>query len=132
MIKDNVISDNYLVKYGIGKITPTELKDLFLNTTKIIAQDNDKYRFLVYPDRPREHELRKIIIDSLTERKYYHMIERPINIPGVPAQNGNTGFVDISIYTNSGMVDIELKESPSKRNNNDKLDMPKILSSESK
>ena len=132
MIKNNVISDNYLFKYGIGEITQSELLNLFLNTAKIIAQDNDKYRFLVYPDRPREHELKKIIIDSLTEKKYYHMIERPINIPAISAKNGNTGFVDISIYTNSGMVDIELKESPSKRENNDKLDMPKILSSESK
>ena len=132
MMNNNAISDNDLVKYGIGEITPSELKDIFLKTAKILAQDYDKYRYLVFPDRPREHEIKKIIIDFLTEKKYYHMIERPINIPGISAKNGNTGFVDISIYTNSGMVDIELKESPSKRENNDKLDMPKILSSESK
>lgn len=126
-----VISNRYFKKYCIGEISPENLETIFLKTAKMLTEDREKYEFLVYPERPREHEIKKVMIDILSKIGFYHMIERPINIPGEPGKKDPTGLVDISVYTKKGMLDIELKESIAKRNKRDKLDFPKILSSNS-
>jgi hypothetical protein len=140
IIKEDVISEKYLKKYCNGEIDPEDLANIFFKTATILSKDNEKYEYLVYPNRPREHEIKMVMIDILSEMGFYQMIERPINIPKKPGgKNDTTGFVDISIYTNKGMIDIELKESPSIRKNKyeskkarrDRLDFPKFLSSAS-
>jgi hypothetical protein len=126
-IKEEVRSKKYIKKVGIGVLKPSELQNIFIRTAKRLLKDTTKAKCLLYPIKPRELEVRQVLCDVLTKLKYNHMIECPLDTPIKKWDRDSPAFVDLSIYTKKGIIDIEFKESPTDIGR----DFPKLLSSSS-
>ena len=125
-IKEEVRSREYINKFGLGHIKTLDLSEIFLQVTKLLTESSAKAEYLLYPIKPREIEARYVMCEVLKKRKYSYMIESPIQSPTQKVKN-RASFVDLSIYTKDGIIDIEFKRSPS----DIKRDFPKLLCSQS-
>ncbi len=123
---DLVKSKAFIEKVGKGKVDPPDLEDIFIKTAQILSKETDKANCLLYPGDPREHEVKQVMSTVLSELGYRHMVERPVKNP-IPDKTPGNGplMVDIAIYANDGIIDIEFKRELSDINR----DFPKIFSS---
>lgn len=108
-----------LDEFGSGKITPTDLKSIFCDASKLIVREMSKKRYehLISPIEPREWELRHAICDTLSKNKFNYIIECPIKDPFEDSKKNNNRNrdkvrrTDIAILTENGIIDIELKNA---------------------
>jgi hypothetical protein len=126
-IKEQVRNQSYIKKVGFGEIRPSTLQNIFIKTSELLLTDPLKAGHLLYPLKPRELEVRKVMCDVLSTMKYNYMIECPVDNPLQKGHLAQPLFVDMSVYTKKGIIDIELKESPTDIGR----DFPKLLSSSS-
>lgn len=122
-IKNIVISEDFRKKVSLGSLNSSELEEIFLRTTELLTEEELKAGYLIYPTKPRECEARQIMSGVLSERKIAHMIERPFDNLAKDFTKGRPLFVDLSIYTQKGIIDIEFKESLS----DIRRDFPKLI-----
>ncbi len=111
-LKEEVRSKTFIEKVGSGEISPDDLLSIFTLTTKKLLDNDFKSGCLIYADKPRELEMRQIMCEVLTHREINHMIECPIHSPTQKLEN-RTSFTDLSLFLNTGIIDIEFKKAPS-------------------
>ncbi len=120
-----VKSDHFIKQAGSGILSASDLVKVFINTSKLLIKEADKAGFLICPDEIREYEARNVMCRVLTEQGINHMLERPIYNPMKKNKKQRASWIDLSIYLESGIVDIEFKKSP----NSFITDFEKLLTS---
>jgi hypothetical protein len=113
----------YIKTFGIGEMGPHELLSLLKATKDKMLNNEQRCGHLIYPMKPRELEVRKVMCDVLGDNNFNYMIECPIHSTFQKSKN-RVSFVDLSIFLGNGIVDIEFKQSPS----DIARDFPKLLS----
>lgn len=121
--KDEIRSSSFIEAYGSGNVDPQKLRKIFDLSADTILAEKTKYKNLLYPLKPREIEARQIMIRVLETEGLNYMIECPIHSPLQKIKN-RASRVDLSIFSENGIVDIEFKQSPSDIDR----DFPKLLS----
>jgi hypothetical protein len=122
-LKDKIRSTPFIDTFGSGELSPQELLSIFRTTSEKLLIEESKYGHLLYPLKPREVEARQVMGEVLNDSQLNYMIECPIYSPVQKIMN-RTSFVDLSIFLDKGIVDIEFKQSPSDIDR----DFPKLLS----
>jgi hypothetical protein len=122
-LKDKIRTSSFIKTYGSGDINPQKLKKIFdLSADKILAEES-KHKNLLYPLKPRAIEARQVMVEVLDAEGLNYMIECPTHSPLQKLEN-RASRVDLSIFSEKGIVDIEFKQSPSDIDR----DFPKLLS----
>ena len=122
-LNEKIRSASFIEAFGSGELGPQELLSIFEVTSDKMLTHESKYGHLLYPLKPREIEARQVMSEVLNGNRLNYMIECPIHSPVQKLKN-RTSFVDLSIFLNNGIVDIEFKQSPSDIDR----DFPKLLS----
>jgi hypothetical protein len=109
---ETVRSDEFVEKYGAGKLSPENLAGLFCQAAERLTRADDGYEHMLSPIMPREWEVRQVLCDLFSLRGFNFMIECPIEgRPLRPVKRKAAQRTDLAVYSRSGIIDIELKDA---------------------